>query len=504
MVRLSGGATYNDDVKFRRQWTYSINITFRDEKGEVKTIRVGYPLHINFNIIKNTFATTNVGSFTLYNLNASTREYIRQDRFLYDQKKYITFEVGYEGQNTRIFRGYIQEAYSVKSGSDILTRIEAWDIGQDQFVAKTFEAGTSFKEAVKILGTQEEKEKEIIQDLSLSTLDKLKIQNIGDLNGSFKTPTTIVGKPIDAINQVASGHAYVDDGEINVLMDNECLDVGVAVISAKTGLMGTPQRRENFLVFDTLLNPSIKVGQLLEIKSETASKFNGTYLVAGFEHAGDIGGTKAGSRKTSISVLYNKGIRNSNVNLTGATEKEQFTKVKGEERTEVYSNYGSDIDEVYRYIIEHKGNMRGYNKKITDNISWREMIQPTGSGNTDEQVYTQVTKEYLQNMKNIAQELQRFLNTWYGNLYIRLQIVSGWRSKENNAKWSNASKESVHLRGGAIDFRFVGLNTLQQFNKIFRPYYPKFCYWYRADSGNYYIHVQNSYGVGGAKRAHGQ
>lgn len=505
MVRLSGGIS---NIKLKNQWGYKISITFKDEKGKLKTIDIEYPFNLQFRIIKNTSATTNTATFTITNLSETTREYIRQDRLYFKEKKYISFEIGYQDKRTRVFRGYIQEAYSVKSGVDILTKIEAWDIGQDQFVAKTFEAGTTYKEALKQLVAEENMQKsqsEIVADYGLSALDKLKIANTGNLNGEFKTPTTIMGKPINAINILTAGHAYVDDGEINTLMDNECLEVPIPVLSAKTGLIGTPQRREAQLVLESLLMPSLKVGQLLQINSETADKYNGTYFVCGFEHIGEFGGTKAGSRKTIVNLWFGDAVNNnSNVNLTNTTEKEPFMQVKGEERREVFGNYGSDIDEVYRYLVEHKGNMKAYTKKITENISWREMIQPTGSKNTDYQVLTQVTKADLQNMKNIAQELQKFINTWYGNLYVRLQIVSGWRSKENNASLKNASLESVHLRGGAIDFRFKGLNTLDQFNRIFKPYYPKFCYWYPADSGNYYIHVQNTFGVGGAKRKRGQ
>lgn len=488
MASFSLGANY---IYAPKQWIYRLTVNFTKNGKDYSRV-VEYPFNIQFRIVKNTFATTNTANFSISNLNESTREDFFKDRYLYNQIKTLTFEIGYESQLIQVFRGCIQEGYSFRSGTEIITKIDAWDIGQDGYVTKTFEAGTTYKEAVKQLVDEK---------------TGLVIENTGNLNGEFKTPTTVMGKPIDAINVITNGHSFIDDGKINTLMDNECIKTGVTVLNSSTGLLGTPQRRDAQIVIESLLMPTLKVGQLLEIQSETEKKFNDTYFVCGFEHAGEFGGAKAGVRKTTINVLIGNYLQNSNSNLTNTTEKLPFMQVKGEEITEVKGKYGSDIEDVYNYIKKNRGNIRGYTKKITNNISWREMIQPIGSQNTNEQIYKQMTKEYLRNIKNIAEILQSFLDTNYPQIKLRLNISSGWRSAENNALWSSqgkASPESVHLRGGAIDFCFVGLNTFEEFNKVFRTAFPYFTYYYKADSGRFYIHVQNSFGAGGAKRKYGQ
>lgn len=475
---LSGRVSYNQPL-LAHQCSYKLTITYDNV-----SLVVEYPLTCHFNIVRNTFAQSNTATFKIINLNPSTRSLIFQDRFATDKIKLIKFEAGYNGKLALIFKGYIQEAYSQRVGTETETNIQAWDIGTaDSYVSTTFEAETTFKDAYKNIVSSN-------KDLTLGA--------IGNFNGSFKTPTTLMGSPLIVLNQITGQHTYVDNGVVNSLNNNEALDYGVQVIQAESGLLGTPQRRGGEVIIESIFNPDLVVGQLVEIKSETASEFSSTYKICGINHQGVISGAVGGVRKTTLNLFIGAFLPNSNYNLTGQTTKQSFVKVKQEKIIPVVLRAGSSVQEVYNYIKTHDGDVP--NKKITQNISWKELLLPSGTGNTKQQLKTQITEEILYNCETIALKLQSFLNAYYPNKTIN--ITSGWRSKENNASLNNASKESTHLRGLAIDFNIKGVSSQVAFNNVFKPYWNKFTYLFRVSGASgYNIHVQSTLGKGGAKRA---
>ena len=124
------------------QWTYQLTVILENEQSVI----VRYPLTIEFNIIRDTQATTNTGVFSIYNLSYATREKMFKDRLNTGIVKGIILEAGYEGNLSTIFKGNIQECYSRRNGADIITEIQAWDIGMGESpIGVTFESGTSFK-----------------------------------------------------------------------------------------------------------------------------------------------------------------------------------------------------------------------------------------------------------------------------------------------------------------------------------------------------------------------
>jgi uncharacterized protein YcbK (DUF882 family) len=129
------------------------------------------------------------------------------------------------------------------------------------------------------------------------------------------------------------------------------------------------------------------------------------------------------------------------------------------------------------------------------------LLLPSGTGNTTSEIYNQINVSILQNCKTIAEKLHDFMQVNFGGRQIT--IVSNWRSQQNNARLSNAAKESTHLKGAAIDFDVVGMPNYTAF-KTFYKYWDGFTYRYEPSRGNYMIHVQTGAGAGGAKRLYGQ
>ena len=485
-MALNAGISQNviKELNLQHQCAWSLTVT----DGE-NTHTVGYPLTIEFNIERNTFASANTATFNIYNLSPSTRSakggLFFQDRFNTSLNKILTFKAGYNGKLTTCFKGRIQEAYSRRQGTEVITSIQCLDLGiPTDYINVTFEAGTTKKEAYK----------NIIQNLGY-----LEEGAIGTLEGEYKTPVTFEGKPLDVLNQITGGNTFIDNGVINTLMPNECLDEGVPILKAETGLINTPQRRDAQIIAEGIFNPNAIVGQLIEVQSTTASEFSGTFQLCGISHSGTISGAVAGTRITRYNFLVGAMLPNGSYTLTGTTEKQQFTKVKKEEKQVVNSPAGADVYSVYNYIRSHNG--QPPNSKVGHtNFTWKQLLLPAGTGNTTAQIMAQINASILQNCKVIAEKLYDYTQANFPGA--KVNIVSNWRSKENNASLANASKESAHLRGEAIDFNISGIATQKAFITFNRTW-DRFTYIFRTKT-SYNIHVQNTLGANGALRASGQ
>lgn len=394
-------------------------------------------LGCKFNVTRGLLSDANRCSIQLYNLAPSTREKIFQDMyqpFDINQWKYVKLEAGYDGKLSEIFNGRILQAYSKKSGGqvDFITEIQAQAL--DMFGCQsshTFEAGTTYKEAIQT----------IVND----DMPNVSIANVGELDGAFLTNTTVEGNALENINQIAGGNAFVDGNNLNVLLSNEVIDVPVPVIKDDTGLLETPNRHDAFLEVKMLFEPSLIVGQLLEIKSETAPIFNGQYKVLGFTHNCTISGSEAGTRTTTVSLYYGTRLLGAGLDLSGSggVRSNGFNKVSGFTVTPVTEEMKTQALQAYKYVQIHKGKIPPW--MITNNISWEDMIG--NDNNPQDRLYT-LTYSACINCVATATKFQEFITRYFPS---GVTINSGWRSPRVNNKWHGA-KNSYHLQGKAIDF----------------------------------------------------
>lgn len=430
----------------QNQCTWKMTITSGTE-----SIEVGYPLTLNFSIVRNTLADANNATFTILNLSPETRnnsKFFYKDIFDINDIKTIKVEAGYNGNLTLIFEGQILQCYSWRNNTNIETHIEAFERGFGAiFVEGTYSANT--------------KKIDVYKDIVSKS--GLKLGAIGTLKGEYKQEVSFMGRPIEVLNEITGGHTFVDCGVIHTIQDNEVIDYGIDVLNSSNGLLGTPKRRGVQLLVDSIFNPNFIVGQMLSVKSETESRFDGTYKLCGIKHNGTISATNAGNRKTELTLLY-KTLPNSNVNVTGNIEGQNFSKVKGETVIEVGASiYGNSTTEIYKYLQENKGNFTGIaNRKITDRITWGEMLK----GNTHEEVQRECTEAVLNNCVVTAERLTSFCNTNFAGK--KIKVNSGWRSKTKNQRTEGAVDNSQHIYGKAIDFTILGedIDTMRSKFKV--------------------------------------
>lgn len=435
-----------------------------------ETTIVEYPITCKFTVTRGVFSETNRATIQLYNLALSTRNQIFQDQLTLDKSKwkYVHLEAGYNDNLSLIFKGRILQAYSFKSGgqTDVITEIQATalDIFDCQ-TSHTFAAGTTFKEAHNTIA---------------SDMPKVIVGNIGNLNGEFKTPTTFDGMAIEQLNKLTGGHTFVDNGVLNTIMDNEVIDVPVPIISNQTNLLETPMRRDANLEIKTTFLPDIIAGQLVEVESLISPNFNGQFKLVGFTHDCLISPTQAGTRTTRMVLWIGPLLPSSNLNLAVGNQNSPFSKVKGEDSTPVAINEPADVRGVYNYIKNNNGKIP--NKKITRNISWKEML---GNDNTNSERFQELSVAKLSNVYTMAYAFQQVIDRYFPGRTVK--INSGWRSTNNNSRW-NGNPKSKHLNGLAIDFRIAGIPT-KQVRDIFKSVWNgKTLYYEKGD----FIHIQMS------------
>lgn len=467
---------------FNNQCAWSLTVSYNDE---FKT--VSYPLTCEFNIERNRFSTAKYATINIYNLAPSTRqsELFRQDRILDLGKtgnKIVSFSAGYNGNFITCFTGIIVEAYSTRRSTDVITTIQATDMGASyenlQPISITFKAETTFVDAFNYIAGK---------------LQYIKAIDRGTLEGTFKTDTTFVGTPLQILNQLTNNHTFIDNARLFCLNNNECTSKEPWRISGSTNLLDVPMARENWMTIKTIFNPYIDLGQRVIVDSmfnkNNPYTSNGTYTVFSVNHQGIISGAVGGQRTTTIGMQLQESLPNSNVNITAQTEKQGPMIVEG---TDVYSDSPIDVQNVYKYIKDNNGAIPPW--KINERISWAEMI---GNDNTSAQRLAQLTPEKLTNCVIIADKLVKFLNSTSLKGQ-RIHIESGWRSIENNSK-CGGQRESAHLRGSAIDFYFINTNTEDAYKNIISKQWDKFTYPYRyGATGSLLIHVQSTLGKGGA------
>lgn len=271
-------------MKFQRNY----RLTVQADDGELITIES--PLTLNFSIERSTMSSINSAQMTVLNLSKKVRSRIFQDRFGNVQYKRVVLQAGYGKQLSTVFIGNIFQANSFRNGNDIVTFIDARDGGFDttgSITSRTVEGGT-VKETVSSL---------------IAEFDNVTEGKIGTIEGEFKKPVVLDGNTFELIKKYTKGRAFIDLEELNVLGDNEVIEGDVPLLTSANGLLSTPRREDAYLTVETIFEPRIVMGQLLGIKSDIASEFDGQYKVIGVKHQGVISGAVGGECKSTFELL---------------------------------------------------------------------------------------------------------------------------------------------------------------------------------------------------------
>lgn len=275
-----------------------------------------YPLTLEFQVKRNVLASANTGTFRIFNLGQQHRNAIYKNQFDINVSfRSLILKAGY-GVNQAvtlpvIFQGNVMQAqsYRQEKSTNFVTEIDGYDYGWVMTNAKSnrnYPSGTVTQ--TKIIS-------DLIGDLQVTVpndpTNKGAALSIGAISPQFNVlynqNVAIVGNTWDALQKITNNQAYIDNGNVYCLFENDVFEGDLTIINSETGLLGTPKKQQNFLIVETLFEPRLQVGQQIQVISSALAQYtsnsNGIYKVVGIEHRGVISGAVGGECKTIISCL---------------------------------------------------------------------------------------------------------------------------------------------------------------------------------------------------------
>lgn len=259
------------------------------------------PFTLELMIQRDLYSSVNVATLRVMNLNKNTRSKIRKDQQDYGNLKQVILKAGYNDNLFTCLSGTISIANSNRESDTWVTQIEAYDGGgawQNANISQQFQAagGTTLKSVATNL---------------IDSLSEFGLQRgaIGDLGGLTLTRgNSYAGPTLSVLGDLSKGGLFIDNGVVNILGPNECLQTSIPVINSRSGLLGTPVLENQRILFDMLFAPEIKLGQLVNlqvINSDNSSQqvaINGLHKVVGIRHRGTISGSVCGDAVTSLTL----------------------------------------------------------------------------------------------------------------------------------------------------------------------------------------------------------
>lgn len=288
-------------LKFGRNYRMKVKIGKIKDGRQVwdEEFEIAYPLTINFQISRKQYSNLNTATFEIFNLSEETRAKLYRDKYLPEKQIRIEFYAGYgtDTQNLPLcYAGDVFDGYSDKRGSDpniktSLTCATGLFSRANCYVNKVFAKGTKPLEIIQALCNE--------ASIQLGNSDSEYIQSMEPLIRD----TPFVGGALEELKKYVGNHAYIDSSmdidKVWILGDNDVLPQAYYLIVGDDVIFGTPKRRDVCLSIDMLFEPRLVENQAIELKSRTASYFNGIYKIVGFNHQGTISGAVGGNCQTT-------------------------------------------------------------------------------------------------------------------------------------------------------------------------------------------------------------
>ena len=284
--------------KFNRVYSLRVETEFVLETGRNRNLEITLPYTLEFEITRRLLTSAQTGLFRIYNLGEQNRNAIQKDVFQFTQRRSIQFRAGYDSPWGRFqalaFNGTVLTAYSYRKDRDWITEIEAYDGGwqsaNGEAVSTTISPGQSAAQTITNLS------KQIPYNSGVPIVGSFPTEN---LRGE-----ALFGNIWELIIQKSNGKATIDNGQVKALQNNEVIVGEIPLVSADTGLLGSPKRTISTLDFDMIFEPRLTVGQILVIQSAASRQFNRPWKVQGFTHRGTISPAVAGDAVTSVNLWF--------------------------------------------------------------------------------------------------------------------------------------------------------------------------------------------------------
>jgi hypothetical protein len=240
-------------------------------------------LRISFNIDQTDRKEPNKADISVWNLSETTRGKIQ------DETLPVILEAGYATNVAQIFAGDIRKdgISSRRDGADWVTTLKTLDGGEAHRTARiqeSFSPGTSLETVLR----------KLVDSAGVGLGNAIKQIKKGDVKGAlteFFGGVVLSGKTNDELGRVlrSAGYDYsVQDGQLQITELGGSTDQSAVLLSAATGLVGSPEPGAKGLTkVRSLLQPIIRPRRKLKLET---TELSGFYLARKVRHTGDTHG----------------------------------------------------------------------------------------------------------------------------------------------------------------------------------------------------------------------
>ena len=250
------------------------------------------PFTIEFDITRKTLASANVAQFRIYNLGLQVRNALRFNISNFGTYRQCVFLFGYGLQPYVAFQGNITQAWSFREGSNFITQIECYDGG---FAISNGLVGGANGQLPPGLPTDK-----AILKLMTTGLPNVRPGAVGNFPQVSTTAQSYNGNTTKLLSDLAPNKFFIDNEKAYALNDNEVVADPPIVVTAASGLLGTPMLESTIVHFDMLMEPRLTLGSPVILQSFTEAAYNGQYRVQGLKHRGVISDAVCGSAITTL------------------------------------------------------------------------------------------------------------------------------------------------------------------------------------------------------------
>lgn len=250
---------------------YELTIQYDDT-----TVTIKPPMRITFDAFKSHDGGLNKCTLNIYNLREDTRiKLVKNPEDNDNRVIYFILKVGYDGQMKDAFKGQVLRGEYSKDDIDFISKLESLDGGFDimnKVISKTVSGKqNAIKQALE--GTETE-------------------MGVITQQSELTRPKVIVGNVIKKLDDLLEADQtwFIDNGKLNILKANEVIEGFTPLVNSDTGLITTPRKEQNIIEFETLMNPSIRLGGLVQLQSVVYPGFNGRHKVFEINYKGDYDG----------------------------------------------------------------------------------------------------------------------------------------------------------------------------------------------------------------------
>ncbi len=258
-------------VRFTRDYRLTIGI------GS-SSVEITPPIEIAFSGVEDIQnRALNKLNITVKGLKQSTR--LKLIKYDLDINNYlpIKLEIGYKGILYQTFKGAVKIGTMSREGavwSSVLECFDGWPAFNNAFSSKSVK-GT--KLAVESL---------------VGDMENIDLGSITNLTETIR-PKVLVGPTSDLLATISQGkQMYIKDEKLFILGTDDVESAVAPLVSAKTGLIGTPQEDHIETTFKTMLNPTLRIGGLCVLESVTNPSLNGTYKIYQISPNGEYKGSE--------------------------------------------------------------------------------------------------------------------------------------------------------------------------------------------------------------------